>query len=78
MGVLIGDPAYRGIGVVPEILRATGRWLKEHQQINQVVLGVHKNHRAAIRAYQSVGFVIEYTPHVAAPPDDVFTMVWRL
>ncbi len=78
MGILIGDPAYRGKGVAAEVLDASARWLREHRQIAQILLGVSADHPAAIRTYQSIGFVIEDTPHIRGPHPGSFTMVWRL
>ena len=78
MGVLIGEPEYRGRGVTPEVLLASAIWLKEHRRIRQIVLGVHAENTAAIRAYERVGFVVEETPHVQGPHPDSLTMVWHL
>jgi len=57
MGVLIGDPEFRGKGVTAEVLRASVLWLQQHRKINQIVLGVDKENTAAMRAYEKVGFV---------------------
>jgi ribosomal-protein-alanine N-acetyltransferase len=76
MGVMIGDPAYRGKGVTPEVLRASGEWLNEHRNIRQIVLGVHKDNREAIRAYEKAGFAIASSPYVSPSPDSL-TMVWQ-
>jgi len=78
MGVLIGEPEYRGRGVAPEVLTASARWLQFHRGIRQIVLGVHAENTPAIRAYERVGFVIEDTPHIPARSDGALTMVWHL
>ena len=78
MGILIGDSAYRGKGVAPEVLKASARWLKDHRNIRQVLLGVSKDNDAAIRAYEKVGFVIADTPHLQKSAPDVLSMVWAL
>lgn len=78
MGLLIGDPAWRGKGVAAEVLRSSAAWLKDHRRIQQIVLGVSKDNPGAIRAYQSVGFVIADTPHVPGAHPESFTMVWHL
>lgn len=76
MGVLIGEPAYRGIGVTAEILRSTAQWLKEHRNITQIVLGVSADNYGAIRAYEKAGFAIAPTPYLPQSPDSL-TMVWQ-
>lgn len=57
MGVLIGDPEYKGIGTVPEVLNLTINFLKKTYDINTVLLGVSKLNNAAIRAYLKSGFI---------------------
>jgi ribosomal-protein-alanine N-acetyltransferase len=78
MGILLGEPTYRGKGVTPEVLEATGWWLAEHRGIREIVLGVHRDNSAAIRAYQRVGFAIAETPHIPEPLAGTYTMVWQL
>lgn len=77
MGVLIGEPAYRGRGVTGEILKATGAWLKASRNIAEIILGVQVQNVSAIRAYQKVGFAAMHTPYITPAPG-AFTMVWRL
>lgn len=78
MGVLIGDPASRGRGVTGEVLQATGAWLNTHRGIREIVLGVDTSNRAAVRAYEKVGFVLGATPHIPVKTDGVSTMIWTL
>lgn len=78
MGILIGDPAYRGLGVASEAIKESAFWLKRHRNINQIVLGVHKKNEAAIRAYKKAGFQIAPTPHIPTCSDSALTMVWDL
>jgi [ribosomal protein S5]-alanine N-acetyltransferase len=78
MGMLIGDPDYRGIGVAAEVLRTSAQWLQKYRQVSQIVLGVSLDNPEAIRAYEKVGFVknvTEFIPHV---PPDAITMIWKL
>jgi ribosomal-protein-alanine N-acetyltransferase len=77
MGILVGDAAFRGKSVAAEVLRASGLWLKEHRNIDQIVLGVDRDNTGAIRAYEKVGFVVETTPFIATTAVTT-TMVWRL
>ena len=78
MGILIGDPAYRGLGVASEAIRESAFWLKRHQNINQIVLGVSNDNVAAIRAYKKAGFQIASTPHIPMSADNVATMIWKI
>ena len=78
MGILIGDPAYRGLGVASEAIKESAIWLKRHRNINQIVLGVHKKNEAGIRAYKKAGFQIASTPHIPMSADNVATMIWKI
>ena len=66
MGILIGDPSWRGKGVTIEVLEASTAWLVEHRGIREVVLGVEREHSAAIHAYEKAGFRIETTQRIAS------------
>jgi ribosomal-protein-alanine N-acetyltransferase len=72
MGILIGDPAWRGKGVTTEVLGESGRWLKQHRGIRRIMLGVEQDNTAAIRAYERVGFVVS-----GSKPGGI-TMTWTL
>lgn len=78
MGILIGDSAYRGKGVTAEVLKASGKWLKENRKISQILLGVSKANHAAIRAYEKTGFVEADTPHIQKPMPGTIKMVCYL
>jgi aryl-alcohol dehydrogenase-like predicted oxidoreductase/RimJ/RimL family protein N-acetyltransferase len=56
MGILIGDPAWRGKGVAPEVLDACSDWLYLNRGIKHILLGVHRNNSAAITAYEKSDF----------------------
>jgi [ribosomal protein S5]-alanine N-acetyltransferase len=77
VGILIGEPAYRGVRVGYEVLQATGRYLKDVCGIKEVALGVHEANAGAIRSYSRVGFKVAATPHIPAPQTGSLTMVWR-
>jgi [ribosomal protein S5]-alanine N-acetyltransferase len=63
MGILIGDPAYRGTGVAQEVLEASAVWLKAHHGIDEVILTVDAGHERAIRAYEAAGFAMGESAH---------------
>lgn len=78
MGVLIGDPAYRGKEVAVEVLLASAKWLALHRQIREILLGVDKDNKAAIRAYQKIGFSFVDTPYILKTSTKVDTMAWQI
>lgn len=59
LGVLIGDPAFRGKRVFAEVLEASATWLKFHRGIRRICLGVERQNLPAVTAYQNAGFVAE-------------------
>jgi len=59
LGVLIGDPAFRGQRVFAEVLAASAAWLKTHRQIRRIYLGVKRENLAAVNAYRKTGFIEE-------------------
>jgi len=78
MGILIGEPAWRGKGVAAEALCASAQWLRQHRNIKQIVLGVSRANTAAIQAYKKLGFVEESTEFVPLVSEENKSMVWHL
>jgi ribosomal-protein-alanine N-acetyltransferase len=78
MGVLVGEPGWRGKGVAAEVLLASAEWLWQHRNIRQIILGVSCDNIAAIKAYSKVGFIEEPTKFVPPPLKGNMTMVWHL
>lgn len=68
MGVLIGDPAFRGKRVFHEVLTASAAWLKLNRQIERICLGVELDNLPAVTAYRNAGFVAEPSPPQARAP----------
>jgi [ribosomal protein S5]-alanine N-acetyltransferase len=56
MGILIGEKDYRGLGVAPEVIKASSMWLKKTFNIANVILGVSLKNDRAIKAYEKIGF----------------------
>jgi len=56
MGILIGEPAWRGKGVAKEVIKATSHWLGENLGIKKIFLGVAKDNKSACFAYKKCGF----------------------
>jgi len=78
IGMLIGEPSWRGKVVAAEVLLASGDWLRQYRNIRQVLLGVSCDNIAAIKAYNKVGFVEESTEFIPPPLNGNITMVWNL
>ena len=78
MGILIGDPDWRGKGVAAEVLLASAEWLSKCRNIKQIVLGVSRTNIAAIRAYQKVGFIEETSRYIPSVSVENMTMAWHL
>ena len=58
VGVLIGNPMYRGKNVFHEVFLASQNWLLEHWSIEKIILGVDRKNIAAINAYKKSGFEV--------------------
>lgn len=56
MGILIGEPIWRGRGVAQEVIVASASWLRSQMGIQKVYLGVAEENLPAIRAYRKAGF----------------------
>lgn len=69
LGILIGDPAFRGKRVFAEVLAASANWLKLHRGIHHICLGVERENLPAVNAYQNAGFVAEPSLQQARAPD---------
>lgn len=77
MGIMVGDPDWRGKGVATEVLNASVLWLANHRGIGEFVLDVKRENVAAIRAYEKAGFRIEHTDRIQYDLVTSITMVRR-
>jgi len=77
LGVLIGDPGFRGKHVFAEVLSASAAWLKLHRQIHQIYLGVERENLQAVAAYRNAGFVAAPSLQQAHAPG-VLRMVFHV
>ena len=59
MGILIGGSNWRDIGVAVEVIKASAHYLAERYGVTTIFLVVDKNNKAAVSAYQKIGFKIE-------------------
>ena len=58
MGVLIGNPNYRGKKVFKEVFVKTSEHIFNKYKINNIYLGLKKNNLNALNAYKKLGFKI--------------------
>lgn len=56
MGILIGNPSFRSIGLAGEVMLAMEELLKKYLNINKIILGVSLDNESAIKAYRKNGF----------------------
>lgn len=78
MGILVGEAAWRGRGVAGEVIAVSGMWLRNRLGIEEIILGVSHDHKAAIRAYEKIGFRPEPTDKIPPRSEGSLAMVWRL
>ncbi len=78
LGIMIGDPNWRGRGTAGEVIDAAGNWLHEKLGITELALGVNQQNVSAQRAYLKAGFVFETRPYLQTVSPETQTMVKRL
>lgn len=59
MGILLGEVAYRNMGLAGEVILASSYFLKEKYYINKLKLGVSEKNLQAISAYRKIGIYVE-------------------
>lgn len=78
MGILIGDPEFRGKSVASEVIEITGKFLKENCSIDEIHLGVHKDNVRAIKAYLKVGFNECQSSPLIEKSNETIIMKWSI
>jgi|TARA_B110000967_G_C18756074_1_gene495380 ribosomal-protein-alanine N-acetyltransferase len=58
MGILIGNKEWRGKGVATEVIKDSGKYLKDNYKIKYIDLGVNKDNIAAVSAYKKMKFKV--------------------
>ena len=71
MGILIGDNNWRGKGVAAEVIKASSNYLVDQCGTETILLGVDKNNKAAIIAYQKIGFKVK------EQNENSIKMIWK-
>jgi len=64
MGIMIGQPEWRGRAVAPEVIAETAKWLNESLDIRNIFLGVEKKNINGIKAYERCGFILTSTDEI--------------
>ena len=72
IGILIGDSDWRGKGVAIEVIKASAHYLAERYGVTTIFLGVNPNNKAAVSAYQKIGFKIK------EQDKNLIKMIWQL
>ncbi len=76
MGILIGNPKFRGLGVAKEVIEASFNFLRETKNIQNIYLRVKKDNEHAVNAYLSIGFkVVPISPFVKVEDSNFLNMV---
>ena len=56
MGIMIGEPKWRGKGVASEVISECGFFLNKNFRTKEMHLSVDKNNASAIKSYKKIGF----------------------
>lgn len=78
LGMLIGEPEWRGKGVAGEVILHSVAWLRQTWGIREILLGVARDNDAAIGAYEKAGFKREQTRRIKVDPASEISMVLHL
>jgi RimJ/RimL family protein N-acetyltransferase len=78
MGILIGDPLWRGKGAASEAILASSMWLREFYNIKQINLGVSRANKMAIACYSRIGFVEKLDTNNQTSSAENMQMFWRI
>jgi ribosomal-protein-alanine N-acetyltransferase len=70
LGILIGDNAYKGIGIAQEVIINIASFLNSNYGINKILLGVNKHNLPAIKAYEKIGFEITTSNFISKKSND--------
>jgi len=78
MGIIIGEPKWRGKGVATEVINRSAEWLYYNKNIKKIILGVDSSNKAAIRSYGKSGFVSQHINPIKTDVKSEFTMSLEL
>jgi RimJ/RimL family protein N-acetyltransferase len=78
LGIMIGDSQWRGKGVASEVIINSAKWLSTNKKIRKIILGVDINNKAAIRAYEKVGFKVGTSDFIYINEEIYSTMIWKI
>lgn len=78
MGILIGDPTWRGRRVACEVITRCAEWLWINEGISEIHLSVRKSNKAAIAAYGKAGFKKEFSTVIQLDTSQKVTMILKM
>jgi len=78
LGIMVGDPLWRGRGVATEVINAAGQWLNKSLGISELALGVAKSNVAAQKAYKKAGFIFAYCDYLRIDSATTLSMIKRV
>ena len=78
MGIMIGQPEWRGRAVALEVITESANWLNEFLDIKNIFLGVEKENINAIKAYERCGFVLTSTDKINLDKTKSIAMLKKL
>lgn len=78
LGIMVGDPHWRGCGVAAEVINAAGRWLNKTFGISELALGVARNNIAAQKAYEKSGFVFDHRKYLQVDTTTTLSMIKKI
>lgn len=59
LGVLVGEPRWRGLGLFTEVFHSCATWFIERTSIETIRVGVDPRNVAAIKSYRRTGFTLD-------------------
>lgn len=75
MGIMIGEPRWRGKGVASEVISECGFFINKNFRTKEMHLSVDKNNLSAIKSYKKIGFKEDKKGACTTPFLD---MIWEL
>lgn len=78
LGIMVGDPHWRGCGVAAEVINAAGQWLNKTFGISELALGVAKNNFSAQKAYEKSGFILDRREYLQVDTTTTLSMIKKV
>ncbi len=75
LGIMVGDPNWRGRGVAAEVIQAAEKWLNKKLGISELALGVARSNVAAQKAYKKAGFFLGHREYLRIDSITTLSMI---